>query len=152
MGGFSSTWRRMASVSIVLLVVFGIPNVASAQAPKFPTARLPWQTLPPMTTTASFDNGWARVVSDTEQLLRRFSTPSSLRNAVIIDAVARAAAARAIWATNEPRYTPPPPKPPSVRVAKIRVSLAPVEIASQIAAESRNLSGVLAGLQFHWVD
>ncbi|HRI64018.1 MAG TPA: hypothetical protein PK156_07260 [Polyangium sp.] len=151
MGGFTRKWQRMTSGSFALLT-FLIPNLALAQAPKFSPSRLPWQTPSTFVKTPLFDNDWARVVSDTQQLLDRLSTPSTFRNAVIIDAVAQAVATQSIWATNRSSSSPPAPKPPSLRIAAIHATLAPVEYTSRVAAESRDSNGVLVGMKFHWVD
>lgn len=151
MGGFTKKWQRMTSVSFALLT-FMIPNLALAQARKFSPSRLLWQTPSAFIKTPSFDNDWARVVSDTRQLLDQLSTPSTFRNAVIIDTVAQAVATQSNWATNRSSYSPPAPKPPSLRIAAFRATLAPMEYTTRVAAESRDSSGVLGGMQFHWVD
>ncbi len=151
MGGFTKKWQRMTRVTFALLT-FMIPNLALAQAPKFSPSRWPWQTPSTFVKTPLFDNDWARVVSDTRQLLDRLSTPSTFRNAVIIDAVAQAVAAQSIWTTNRPSSSRPAPKPASLRIAAFRATLTPVEYTSHVAAESRDSNGVLVGMQFHWVD
>lgn len=151
MGGFASVLRRITMATFAFGLAFGVPNLALAQAPKFQPTRLPWQTRTIFTEAISFDtydNGWARVLSDTRRLLRRFAPRSALQNKLGINATARAAASRAFWAYNIHTYAPLPPKPPQVNIGTVRTTFTPIEFSSKTVAESRANESVLAGVQF----
>lgn len=152
MGGFANVLRRMTMASFAFGLAFVLPNVALAQAPKYPTTRLPWQTTSLFTKTAPFDDQWSRVVLDTQRMLRRLTHPYPMPQVVKLDANAHAATLRALWIPNVRAYTPPTPKPPTVDVSKVRATMAPFEYAQHIAAESRDLEGVLVGVQFEMLD
>ncbi len=164
MGGFTNVLHRMTTASFVFGLAFVFPNVALAQAPRLQPIqpiqpgqaiqpiRLSWQTPAPFTEAASFDNGWTRVLSDTQKLLRRFAPTTPLQNIVTIDEAARATAARALWASAARAYALPAPKPPRMNVGGIRTTFKPVQFSSRVAAESRGIEGVIAGVQFEMLD
>ena len=152
MGGFQNVLRRMTMTAFAVALTFGIPNNVFAQTPQRQATRLPWQTSTYFTDTARFDNDWTRVVSDTQQLLRRFAAPYQFHDALTIDQAVRTEMTSALWIPNIRPAMPQTPKAPSTEVSTIRATWMPVEFTSGVAAESRTLDGVLVGVQFEMVD
>lgn len=150
MEGSSRVLRRFSMALLALGLVFGIPNVASAQTPRYEPPRLLWQKAGSLAKPTAFDPSWIRVVVDTQLLLRRFSTQYPIPAKVDVNAVARSTAARTIW--NVQPLTPQPGNPPSVNISSIRATFAPVEFTSGVAAESRHLEGTLVGMKFELLD
>jgi hypothetical protein len=142
----------MTMAAFAFGLTFGIPNGVDAQTPQLQTDRLPWQTTVFFTGTAPFDNGWTRVLSDTRQLLRRFAAAYQFKDVLTIDAIARIVAHGPLWVPNVHAYIPPTRNPPNGDIGTIRATLTPVEFDSGVAAESRTLQGVLAGVEFEMLD
>lgn len=156
MRGFHNVLRRITMATFAVGLTFGIPNSVFAQTGANTgaqqTARLPWQTSTYFTGATPFDKDWARVVSDTQQLLRRFAAPYQFQDALAIDQAVRTETTSALWTPNMRPSIPQIPKAPSTEVRTIRATLMPVEFTSGVAAESRSLDGVLVGVQFEVVD
>lgn len=149
----SRVLRRLSMASLALGLVFGIPNIASAQTPRFEPSRLPWQTSSPLVGKTVFDPSWERVVFDTQQLLRRFTAAHSFPGGIDVARSARTALDRAIWNLNVQQGVQPPSNPASVDVAQIRVTVNPVPFTTgSIVAESRPMEGTLVGVKFEVLD
>lgn len=142
--------RRLLMASLALGLVFAMPNIASAQTPRFEPSRLPWQTTGSLARPKAFDASWMRVVVDTQLLLRRFSTQYPIPARLDVNAVARSAAARAIW--NVRPLAPQPSNPTTLNISSIRATFAPVAFTSGVAAESRTMEGTLVGVKFELLD
>jgi hypothetical protein len=167
MGGFERVLRRMTMAALACGLVFGLPNVGQAQTPQgfgaqgaegdpepqlfeqISAARLPWQTASFPTNSGSYDKDWTRVLSDMQQMLRRFSASYPYAEALKIDAAKQTP----LWVANVPTYVPPAPEPIRVDVGALRATLTPVEFTSgAVTAESRSMQGVLVGAQVEMVD
>jgi hypothetical protein len=152
MRGFSSVFRRITMATFALGLTFGIPNEGRAQTPQLQTARLPWQTPAIISRPAPFDSGWTRVLSETQLVIRRFAATYPFNDVLTIDSIVRTDTHGVLWVPNVSTYVPPAPQQASIDVGTIRATLTPVEFASDVAAESRTMQGVLAGVQFEMVD
>jgi hypothetical protein len=152
MGGFGKVLRRMTMVAFGLGFAFGTPNAAHAQAPPLQTARLPWQTPAAFTSAAPFENGWMRVVSETEQLIRTYADLNLYGGLPAITPATQSDTSASLWTSAVPTSSPPIAEQPTFYVGTVRATFKPVEVASSIVAESRNIQGVLIGLQLDVLD
>jgi hypothetical protein len=142
----------MTMAAFAFGLLFAIPNESRAQAPKFQPVRLPWQTSANFTSAAPFDNDWKHVLSDTQRMLRRFAARYAFTDVLTVGSIVRTDAYNPHWIQPVSAYVPPTNQPPKVDVGTIRATMTPVEFASGVAAESRTLHGVLAGVQFELLD
>lgn len=152
MGGFERVLRRVTMTAFAFGLAFGIPNFALAQTPKVQTARLPWQTTSFVTNIAPYDKDWTRVLSDTQQLLRRFATSYPYKKVLRV-APKKTRVKAPLWVSNVRTYVPPAAQSLQITVGTIRTTLTPVEFTSgTVRAESRTMNGVLAGFRIEMVD
>lgn len=156
MGGFGRVLGRLTMAAFAFSLAIGLPNVGQAQTPQTekqaPSARLPWQTASFQPKPASFDKDWARVLSDMQQMLRRFAASYPYHEVLKVDVAAQTDLASPLWVANVPIYVPPAKEPLRVDVGAFRVTGTPVEFTSGVAAESRTMEGVLVGMQVEVVD
>lgn len=152
MGGFSTELRRLTMATLAFGLLFGIPNLAQAQTPRFEPTRLPLPVSTSLTGKKVFDPSWERVVIDTQQLLQRFSAPYPVRSALDGEMVTPVTVNRAAWNVTVQPITMPPLDPGSLNVAPIRVTFTPVPFTSGVAAESRGMEGTLVGVKFEVAD
>jgi len=152
MGGSSTELRRLTMATLAFGLLFGIPNLARAQTPRFEPTRLPSSVSSSFTGKKIFDPGWERVVIDTQQLLRRFLAPYPVKSTLDDNTVTPVTVNRATWNVNVQPITIPPLDPGSLNIAPIRATFTPVPFTSGVAAESRGMEGTLVGVKFELID
>jgi hypothetical protein len=152
MGGFGKVLRQMTMVAFGFGLAFGTPNAAHAQAPPLQTTRLPWHTAAAFTGAAPFENGWMRVVSETKQLIRIYADLNRYGRLPAITPATQSGTNASLWTPAVPSPSPPTAEQPTFDVGTVRATFKPVEVASTIVAESRNIQGVLMGLQLEVLD
>lgn len=152
MGGFVNLVRRMSMAAFVLGIAFVLPNTALAQAPSLQPARLPLQTASTFKSATPFNNGWTRVVSETEQLIRTYADLKRYGAAPAIAPKAQNSASKVLTTPEVARPSAPSPEEPSASAGTVRATLKPIEVASKVVSESFSIQGVLVGVQFEVVD
>lgn len=147
MVGVERVLRRNVMAILAFGLTFAFPNITRAQAPQTPATHKAWEKASFSTNAAVFDKDWARVLSDTQQMLRRFAATFQYADVMPVDPTTQAQSAAPLWIPNVLTYVPPAQKPLQFTVGAFRTTLTPVEFTSGVAAESRTLDGVLVGTQ-----
>jgi hypothetical protein len=151
MSGFSTKLRRLTMATIAFGLLLGLPNLAQAQTNRFEPTRLPWSAPSSFKGKTVFDSSWERIVIDTHQLLRQFSTQYLYQSAIDVDAATRVPVNRAVWGVNV-QPVAQPLDPGSLNVAPFRATFTPVPFTSGVVAESRGMEGTLVGVKVELVD
>jgi hypothetical protein len=94
-----------------------------------------------------FGDGWARVLSDTVEVLEALASLSRFAAPNIVVYSGQATAATQMWGPDMRIFIPPGPEQPTIRVGPATATLMPIELASSIVAEARGQQAVLIGLQ-----
>jgi hypothetical protein len=128
---------------------------AQAQGPVAPEAPLaPVPVTPPgafapvvFGDTPAVFGGWARVLSDTVEVLEAFASLSRFAAPNMVAYPGQATEATQLWGPDTRIAIPSSPEQPTIRIGPATATVMPIELASSIVAEARGQQAVLIGLQ-----
>ncbi|UQA62680.1 hypothetical protein [Polyangium aurulentum] len=133
--------------AVALGMMLAAAGPAWAQAtPEAASEPLPFTTTR-VVASGAFGQGWARVVSDTVEVLEALANLSRHGAPNMVAYPGQATEATQLWGPDTRIFIPPGPEQPTVRVGPATATLMPIELASSIVAEARGQQAVLVGLQ-----
>ncbi len=135
------------ALALGLMLATARPAAAQAAADA-DAGPVPFASPQPFAAGGTVGGSWARVVSDTVEVLEAFANLSRHGAPNMVAYPGQATEGTQLWGPDTRIVIPQGSEQPTIHVGPARATLLPIETASSIVAESRGQQAVLVGLQF----
>lgn len=133
--------------ALALGMMLAAARPAAAQAASSAAGPVPFTSPRVFAASGTIGDSWARVVSDTVEVLQAFADLSRFGAPNMVAYSGQVTEGSRLWGPDTRIFIPPGAEQPTIRVGPATATLMPIETASSIVAESRGQQAVLVGLQ-----